>query len=159
MQHRRFPLVAPRFTVSQAEGAGRGMKTERNWRVPLPRCDGNREIALPTLIFKNAKLQEARGQIDLPRRRSVGRGEPAEGTTAKKDAPVHLRPTRPMAVDFADDRRMRHFRKPFTSNFCCNKISPTSKQSDVTHFKNKITLFYKNTFHKELLSIIIPGSY
>lgn len=73
--------------------------------------------------------------------------------------PVHLRPTRPMAVDFADDRRMRHFRKPFTSNFCCNKISPTSKQSDVTHFKNKITLFYKNTFHKELLSIIIPGSY
>ncbi|KYQ58235.1 hypothetical protein ALC60_02655 [Trachymyrmex zeteki] len=82
-------------------------------------------------------LREARGQIDPPRRRSVSRGEPAEGTTAKKDAPVHLRPTRPMAVDLAD-RRMRHFRKPFTTYFCCNKISPTSKQSDVTHFESKI---------------------
>lgn len=52
--------------------------------------DGNREIALPTLIFKNAKLQEARGQIDPPaaRRRPWGTGRRYNGGR------MHLRPTR-----------------------------------------------------------------
>lgn len=116
------------YNFSDERGAGSEVKTET--KLKSRRCrDGNREIALPTLIFKNAKLQEARGQIDPPRRRSAGHGEPAGGTTAKEDAPVHLRPTRPTTVDLAD-RRMRHFRKPFASNFRCNKIPPALRQFD-----------------------------
>jgi len=52
---RRFPLTFSGFTVSQ-----------RGRDVAVAARDGNREIALATLIFKSAKLQEARGQIELP---------------------------------------------------------------------------------------------
>lgn len=51
-------------------GGGSGKRSEDWTKLKSRRCcrDGNCEIALPTLIFKNAKLQEARGQINPPRR-------------------------------------------------------------------------------------------
>lgn len=89
MVQRRFPLVAPRFTVSQEEeeeeegeeGEEEMERNEGRTERNQSRRDGNREIALATLIFKNTKLQEARGQIDPPCRRGAGRGEPAGGAT------------------------------------------------------------------------------
>jgi len=78
VQRRRFPLTFPGFTVSQRGRERTAAATVVVVVVVVAARDGNREIALATLIFKSAKLQEARGQIELP---AAGHGEPTGRAT------------------------------------------------------------------------------
>lgn len=82
-------ISSRRSSFYSFSGGGSGERGEEWTKLKSHRCrDGNREIALPTLIFKNAKLQEARGQIDPPRCRPRGTGRRYNGQRGRTCTPA-----------------------------------------------------------------------